>query len=128
MYDIYYAHHRWKYGTQEEKYELELIRKYFPLARVFNPSTDLKSTAIDGEEVVMKECLETVDDSDILVFSSLDGCIGTGVYREVQEAKYKRKIIFYIYQDKLHFDFTVSKREEPEMTDRLYAFVDLNSH
>ena len=30
MYDIYYAHHQWKYGTKVETYELNLIKRYFP--------------------------------------------------------------------------------------------------
>lgn len=36
MYDIYYAHHQWKYNTPEETYELKLIRRYFPNAKIFN--------------------------------------------------------------------------------------------
>lgn len=81
MYDIYYAHHQWKYGTPVEIYELDLIKRYFPNANIFNPSIDLKSIiSTDNEDLIMEECLETVRNSDILVFSSLDGCVGTGVY------------------------------------------------
>ena len=29
MYDIYYAHHQYKYKSIEEAYELDLIRRYF---------------------------------------------------------------------------------------------------
>lgn len=125
MYDIYYAHHQWKYNTPEENYELDLIQRYFPNANIFNPSHDLKHTAADGEETVMAECLEMVRNSDILVFSSLDGCIGTGVYHEVQEAQARGKLVFYIWQDKLRPDFTMTKRFEGRKTDRIYGFVDI---
>lgn len=126
MYDIYYAHHQWKYNTQEEAYELELIRRYFPNATVFNPSTDLKIQKFSTEKVIMDFCLETVRNSDILIFSSLDGCVGKGVYHEVQEALATGKIVFYIYQDDLHSAFTIRERDEKTRTDRLYGYVDID--
>ena len=122
MYDIYYAHHQWKYGTREEEYELSLIRRYFPLARIFNPAIDLKTTSNDETEI-MTECLETVKNSDIVVFSSLDGCVGTGVYHEVTEAQRLGKIVFYIYHDHLYTSFEIEERPEEERTDRLYGFI-----
>lgn len=122
MYDIYYAHHQWKYGSREEEYELSLIRRYFPLARIFNPATDLKTASTDEAEI-MKECLETVKNSDIVVFSSLDGCVGTGVYHEVTEAMRLGKIVFYIYQDHLYSSFETVERPEKERTDRLYGLI-----
>lgn len=126
MYDIYYAHHQWKYNTRVESYELELIRRYFPNARIFNPSVDLTHTKEDGEEIVMAECLETVRSSDILVFSSMDGCIGTGVYQEIEEARKKGKLVLYIFHDTLLTDFEVIKRTPFEKTDRLYATIHIN--
>lgn len=132
MYDIYYAHHQWKYHTEEESYELDLIRRYFPLAQIFNPSTDLKAPCRHyesqeiREEAIMTECLDTVNKSDILVFSSVDGCVGTGVYHEVREAQRLGKIVFYIYQDKLRPDFVLTERDEETRTDRLYAFADID--
>lgn len=124
MYDIYYAHHQWKYNTTVELYELSLIRRYFPNASVFNPSIDLKTDSKD-ESVIMSECLDTVRNSDILIFSSLDGCVGKGVYQEVMQAQNQGKIIFYIYQDGLRTDFGISERPESKRTDRMYANVDL---
>ena len=126
MYDIYYAHHQWKYNTQIESYELELIRRYFPNARIFNPSVDLTHTKEDGEEAVMTECLETVRNSDILVFSSMDGCIGTGVYHEIEQARKKGKLVLYIFYDTLMTDFEMIERPPFEKTDRLYATIQLN--
>lgn len=125
-YDIYYAHHQWKYNTPEETYELDLIRRYFPLGKVFNPATDLKHTATDSEEDIMEECLDLVRNTDILVFSSLDGCVGTGVYHEVKEAQKADKLIFYIWQDKLRPDFVLTMREYEKRTDRLYGYVDID--
>lgn len=126
-YDIYYAHHQWKYNTPEENYELDLIQRYFPNANIFNPSRDLKHTAADGEEAVMAECLDTVRNSDILVFSSLDGCVGTGVYHEVKEAQKLGRIVFYIWQDALRPDFILTMREDYKRTNRLYGYVDVDT-
>lgn len=126
MYDIYYAHHQWKYGTQVEQYELDLIRRYFPNARIYNPSVDLTRTKADGEEAIMEECLETVRNSDILVFSSLDGTVGKGVYQEVKEAYKNGKLVLYIYHDVLITDFDMILRNRYELNDRLYATIHVN--
>lgn len=126
MYDIYYAHHQWKYNTPVETYELDFIRRYFPNAKIFNPSTDLTVHDLDTKESTMERCLEAVRNSDILVFSSLDGCVGTGVYHEVQEALKAGKLVFYIWQDKLRDDFNLIMREDDKRTDRLYGYVDID--
>lgn len=128
MYDIYYAHHQWKYNTAEEAYELTLIRKYFPRASICNPATDLESIATGDESIIMEECLNKVRDSDIVIFSSLDGCIGTGVYHEIKEARKAGKIIFYIFYDKLATDFIITDRRKSERSDRLYAFVSISNY
>ena len=125
MYDIYYAHHQWKYNTPEEAYELTLIKRYFPHATICNPATDLETAETKNEEIIMVECLNKIRNSDIVIFSSLDGCIGTGVYQEVKEAQKEGKLVFYIFQDKLSTDFVISEREPHIRSDRLYAFVDL---
>ena len=57
MYDIYYAHHQWKYGTKIEEYEISLIKRYFPHASIFNPSTDLNTKGMP-EPAIMEECLK----------------------------------------------------------------------
>ena len=116
MYDIYYAHHQWKYGTKIEEYEIHLIKRYFPHASIFNPSTDLNTKGMP-EPAIMEECLKQVMGSDILIFSSVDG------YTEVMQAKSQGKFVFYIYQDKLRDDFDLVMRPEKERTDRLYANV-----
>lgn len=122
MYDIYYAHHRWKYGTEIEKYELDLIRRHFPNARICNPSTDIDMKDAT-EEVIMEECLRKVDASDILVFSSVNGSTGIGVFTEVERAREKNKVILYIHQGELCACFKLSKRHPAKRTDRIYANV-----
>ena len=123
---IYYAHHQYKYKSIEEAYELDLIRRYFPKAKIFNPSTDLKSNLLGDETIIMRECLETVKASDILIFSSMNGVVGTGVYHEVEEAQRANKIVFYIFHDQFYSDFTILARHKSQRTDRLYGTVHLN--
>ena len=125
MYDIYYAHHQWKYGTKIEEYELNLVRRYFYSATIFNPATDLESTIEDGEATIMEECFATIDRSDILVFSSMDGIVGTGVYHEVKEAQRLGKLVLYIYQDELHSNFNLDILDANNHSDRLYGRVDI---
>lgn len=126
MYDIYYAHHQYKYKTIEETYELDLIRRYFPSMKIFNPATNLETSTTLNESAIMQECLETIRNSNILIFSSMDGIIGTGVYHEVKEAQRLGKIVFYIFHDMLHTDFIINEREPGQQTDRLYGIVDLS--
>lgn len=126
MYDIYYAHHQWKYGTKEEAYEIDLIKRYFPNANIFNPSTDLSPVTDTGDEtLIMNECLEKVRNSDILLFSSLNGCVGTGVYHEVLEAENSNKLVLYIYQDSIFANFEMIERTDGGKTDRLFAMVNV---
>lgn len=125
MYDIYYAHHQWKYGTKVEEYELSLIRRYFYSGTIFNPATDLESTIEDGEVAIMEECFAIIDRSDILVFSSMDGIVGTGVYHEVKEAQRLGKLVLYIYQDELHSNFNMEILDTNNHSDRLYGRVDI---
>ena len=129
MYDIYYAHHQWKYNTPIEEYEIGLIKRYFPNATVFNPATDLITKDSGDESVIMAECLDRVIESDILVYSSVNGCVGAGVYQEVAEAMRQGKIIFYIYQDKLMSSnmFVISERSKNDRTNRMYANVRLKT-
>lgn len=123
---IYYAHHQWKYGTKVEQYELDLIKRYFSHATIFNPSVDLKIKTTN-EECIMEECLAKVNESDIIIFSSMDGCIGTGVYHEIEEAKKRGKLILYIFNDTLLTNFDIFDRPYSIRTDRLYATVATSS-
>lgn len=119
---IYYAHHQWKYDTKIEAYELALIERYFPYAAVFNPSTDLKTKDCGDEEKIMAECLDTVERSGFVIFSSMDGMVGKGVYEEVAYAKETGKMALYIYRNALHSDFKIVRTPE-YCSDRLYGYV-----
>ena len=120
---ISYAHHRWKYSTQIEAYELDLIRRYFPTSTIFNPSEHLD---VEGrsEEDIMKECLDHVRDSDIVIFSSMDGVIGKGVYEELQEAYITDKLVLYILWDHLiNANFEILAMNDTSNGDRTYALI-----
>lgn len=119
---IYYAHHQWKYDTKIEAYELALIERYFPHAAIFNPSTDLKTKDCGDEEKIMAECLDTVERSGFVIFSSMDGMVGKGVYEEVAYAKETGKMALYIYRNALHSDFKIVRTPE-YCSDRLYGYV-----
>lgn len=121
--DIYYAHHQWKYGTKIEQYELDLIRRYFPKAHICNPATDIDNVN-RSEEDVMRDRLKTVKNSDIIVFSAVDGCVGRDVYQEVTYADKYDKVIFFIYHDQLipnHIYFL--KRAWSDHGDCIHAYV-----
>lgn len=131
---IYYAHHRWKYGTEIEIYEQNLIKATFQEAMVINPFKDVsaisywldKDTAYHPDDrFVMDQCLTKVASSDILVFSSVDGVIGRGVYEEILKAEILGKPVYYIYQDELTQGFSIVKKDKP-VTDRIYAIVTSN--
>lgn len=119
---IYYAHHQWKYDTKIEAYELALIERYFPYAAIFNPSVDLKTKDCGDEEKIMAECLETVERSGFVVFSSMDGMVGKGVYEEVAYAKETGKMVLYMHRNALHSDFKIVRTPEYN-SDRLYGYV-----
>lgn len=119
---IYYAHHQWKYDTKVETYELGLIERYFPHAMVHNPKDSVDSYG-RSEEEIMADCLSLVDKSDILIFSSMDGAIGIGCFEEVMAAQRAGKLVFYIYQNKLHTDFHITSNFDEPKNDRVHAFV-----
>ena len=121
--NIYYAHHQWKYGTKIEEYELDLIKEYFPNAAIFNPSVSLN---IDGktEDEIMDICLHQVGISDMVIFSSVDGLIGIGVFKEVTHARDLRMPVYYIYKDELRRDFDITPNRLSD-SDRTFGKIDL---
>lgn len=122
--NIYYAHHQWKYGTKIEDYELSLIQSYFPNAMIFNPSADLN---IEGksEDEIMNICLNQIKISDMVVFSSMDGLVGIGVFKEVTYAKDLGMPVYYIDKDELRYDFDVTANWKSNGNDRTFGRVDL---
>lgn len=114
---IYYAHHLWKYNTEIEEYELNLIRQTFPNATICNPSVDINQH--QNESDIMKDCLEAVDDSDIVVFSSVSGVVGKGVYDEVTRAKK----VCYIHDNEVRPFYGELEMIWRSDTGRVYAIV-----
>ena len=82
-----------------EEYELDLIKKTFPNAEIFNPSTDIDQT--ENEDVIMKRCLDEVCKSDMVVFSSMNGCIGFGVSQEVDCAYHNNLKVGYLFANQI---------------------------
>lgn len=121
-YKIYYAHHLWKYGTEIEKYEIDLIKTMFPTSTIINPNGVIKQQREEPE--IMKDCLLTVEECDIIVFSSINGMVGKGVVEEVNKAKETDKRIYYIQSNKLveteYCRFNVIKNSD---SNRIYAIV-----
>lgn len=100
MRQIYYAHHKFKYNTLVEKYELDLIKSKFQDTPIFNPNGMIKTKG-KTEEQIMNDCFMAVKNSDIIVFSSMDGVIGMGVYQEVSLALQEGKEVFYIHKNQV---------------------------
>lgn len=106
---IYYAHHCWKYDTPIEAWELDLIRRRFPGCEIINPNGDINQALT--ERTIMNNCLQKVDECDALVFSSLSGVIGKGVFREVMHAEHRWMPVCYIHHGRV---------SGPDVTDKLY--------
>lgn len=114
---VYYAHHLWKYNTPIEDYEIRLIHRAFPNAKIINPNTDIEQGREEAE--IMRDCLSTVSKCDIVVFSDMDGVVGKGAYEEVEKAKH----VYWIHNDTvLPFDGTFSILNDSG-TPRIYAEV-----
>ena len=80
---IYYAHHIWKYGTPIEVFEMSVIKNGFDFEDEFeivNPRDVLSQDISEGE--IMKQALLVIDQCDALVFSTISGMVGHGVFNE----------------------------------------------
>ena len=97
---IYYAHSMEIYNKEQEKKELELIKEHFKNATIINPNGWIYDNGKGAD--IMKQCFQFVNNSDTIIFSSLeDGVIGKGVYDELKQAKGRPKIIYYIINNKI---------------------------
>lgn len=91
---VYYSHPIWKFNTEIEKYELALIKKHFPNAKIVNPNEAVNQT--DSEPAIMANCFACLKQCESIVFSSLSGVVGYGVMDEVELAKSEDKQIYYL--------------------------------
>lgn len=96
---LYYAHHMFKYNTEEEKKELNLISEKFNNYYIINPNGFICQE--NDEKSIMNQCLHFVkNNSDILVFSTIeDQIMGKGVYDEIKCALQDNKTVYYLYKD-----------------------------
>lgn len=120
---IYYAHHIWKYDTYIEYYELDIIKENFPNSDIINPNGYLEAEFGVSESELMDKCFEIIEKCDVLIFSSVDGIIGYGVFTEIETALEKGIPLYYIYQGKLHDRFRITELEDSIF--KLYAKVDI---
>lgn len=97
---IYYAHHMWKYNTEEERMEIEAIKRIFPNSNIINPNGSVIET---GNEVeAMEQCFNFIRESDILIFTTLNNKVfGRGVYDEVSLALQLGMKVFLLKKDTL---------------------------
>lgn len=124
--NIYYAHHIWKYGTRIEQYELDLINKNFKDCIIFNPNGGLGYTEDSGlkESEIMDICFKAIKNCEIIVFSSINGVVGKGVYDEVLLGKSLGLDIYYINNNQIYYYPSIEfEMIENSDTRRLYASV-----
>lgn len=112
---VYYAHHKMKYNTEIEKYELELIASKMKQEEYIRGNHNEKLLRLDSpleiinpngyipqdisEKEIMKMCLKCIStECDALVFSAINGVIGFGVWQEINEAFATGRKVYYIYK------------------------------
>lgn len=118
---IYYAHHLWKYDTNIETWEQNLIAKHFPLCEIVNPNGAIEQGR--PEQDIMADCLQMVRACDALVFSSLSGVIGQGVMQEIKEANRYGLPVWYIHHGTIERPDMLYIEQLENPTGRLYATV-----
>lgn len=118
---VYYAHHQWKYRTKVEEFEIEMIRTSFPKMSIFNPATDLKTDGLSKDEI-SRQHLKEIDDSDLVVFTTLDGYIGKDMLSEIRHAQLCKKVVLWFVGGEFRTDFEIDVISAP-ISDRLYATV-----
>lgn len=121
---IYYAHHLWKYNTDIEKYELDIIKRYFPNAEIINPNEHIEQGR--EESIIMKDCLGVIESCNILIFSSINGVVGRGVVDEFNKASKLELPIYYIMDNILYDARQYSFKLTNSGNNRLYAIVSTN--
>ena len=97
---IYYAHHMWKYNTEEERMEIEAIKRIFPNSNIINPNGSVIETGNEAE--AMEQCFNFIRESNILIFTTLNNKVfGRGVYDEISLALQLGMEVFLLKKDTL---------------------------
>lgn len=89
------------YWEPQEKLELDLIRQQFSDAQIINPSNydnfwDRKGYSSQEK---MQECFQLLSECNLVVFSSIKGFIGRGVYEEIRKAENLSIPVKYIWNN-----------------------------
>ena len=118
---VYYGHHQWKYGTKAEEFEIKMIRTSFPKMSIFNPATDLKTDGLSEDEI-RRQHLKEIDDSDLVVFTTLYGYIDKDMLSEIRHAQLCKKVVLWFVGGEFRTDFEIDVISAP-ISDGLYATV-----
>lgn len=78
---LYYAHHVWKYDTPMENFEIQCIERQFKDSVIINPRTTIPQD--QPESIILDYAYKALNDYDAIVFSTLSGMIGHGVFNEI---------------------------------------------
>jgi hypothetical protein len=88
--NIYYAHSKIIYGTQQELEEFEFLKKSFPKANIICPHNTV------GELRDSKDYLYIVDCCNKVIVSERNSFIGLGVFVEVARALSNNTSVFVL--------------------------------
>lgn len=86
----YYAHSMIKYGSSEEKEELDFISKLPGIYKIINPAL------IKNRGIGMQQYYRLIDECDVVIFSEYKEHIGAGVYEEVEYAISNNKVVYLL--------------------------------
>ena len=118
----YYAHHIWKYDTPIENYELNCIKQRFEGAEIINPRTNLPQNL--SESMILDTAYGMIKDCDALVFSTVSGMIGHGVFNEIAVAVNSGVTIYQLEGDSCYKMDDIDLKEIIFRGDnRVYALV-----
>jgi hypothetical protein len=95
--NIYYAHSKIIYGTQQELEEYGFLKKKFPKATIICPHNTV------GELRDSKDYLYVVDCCSKVIVSELNGFIGLGVFAEVARALSNNTSVFVLREKSEEF-------------------------
>lgn len=120
---IYYAHSQWEYGTPQEEYNIQLIKRAFRNAEILNPSEFINPNDTEGE--ILLSCMNKIELCPVVVFSTFSGIVGRGVAQELLFAESAGKLVYEIYGGKVHLtkDIRIEQLKGEGASDRTYGVI-----
>lgn len=86
----------------------------------------IKRDIFYGHDSISEESIQKhIKNSSILVFTSMDGIIGKGVYQEIEAAEEAGIKVYYLHKCRMYSDPKIYRLTQ-STNDRLYATVDEN--